>query len=457
MARARKLASGSVTGAGKAWGRRFRRVADLWPLTLLGLLVVAAAGAALKWLAYARLDLVQLVVGYGALGLGALAVLAVLIGATALKVATRGRGASEVHELETGRAKPTGFSLAALRWLPLLQVRWEWELAGREVRVEHPRRHGRLHEEVTLFERGEVPGLVRRIVVQDAFGLARLGIRQRDATPLRVLPNTGALGRMPVLRSFAGGDEQPHPMGLEDGDRVELRRYVPGDPARFIHWKVFGRTRKLVVRMPERALSRARRVVAYLVAGPDDDASAGAARVAVETGALGGDWVFSAEPSEADARTTHEALELIVRSVEGRETGARGLTSFLERAERGGPATVVVFVPPRPGDWLGRVVSVARARRGRMRAVIAVDALASGQAPPWWRRMLVRADPTTGVPLPEVDTVLRALAGAGCEVVLVDRPSGRLLGDSHRAAVAAAAGGGHGGGRAPKNGKRHAA
>ena len=52
---------------------------------------------------------------------------------------------------------------------------------------------------------------------------------------------------------------------LEDGDRIELRRYVPGDSARFIHWKVFGRTRKLMVRVPERALSRARRTVGVLV------------------------------------------------------------------------------------------------------------------------------------------------------------------------------------------------
>ena len=85
--------------------------------------------------------------------------------------------------------------------------------------------------------------------------------------PIEVLPHLGGIRRLPVLTSLTGGEEFPHPMGLEDGDRVELRRYVPGDSARFIHWKVFGRTRKLMVRVPERALSRARRTVAYLVAG----------------------------------------------------------------------------------------------------------------------------------------------------------------------------------------------
>ncbi|MFW6023271.1 MAG: DUF58 domain-containing protein, partial [Myxococcota bacterium] len=298
----------------------------------------------------------------------------------------------------------------------------------------------------------------RRIVVQDAFGLARLAVRQRDPLALRVVPDVGALGQMPVLQSFAGGEEHPHPMGLEDGDRIELRRYVPGDPARFIHWKVFGRTRRLVVRMPERALSRARRVVAYLVAGGDDDATAGAARVATQTGALGADWTFAADGTDGEVRTPVEALEVIVRSVKARAEGAAGLRHFLDRAERQGPAAVVVFAPPVPGAWLDRVVASARARRGRMRAVIAVDGLRPGGPGPWWRRLLVAARSEAGASLLELEQVVRALEGAGCEVVLLDRPTGKRLGAAHRAAVAARAqGGGREPRRAPRMHERHAA
>ena len=132
----------------------------------------------------------------------------------------------------------------------------------------------------TVAERGRLRGagdasasraftrsVIRRVVVQDAFGLSRIAFQHRQPGPIEVLPHLGGIRRLPVLTSLTGGEEYPHPMGLEDGDRVELRRYVPGDSARFIHWKVFGRTRKLMVRMPERALSRARRTVAYLVAG----------------------------------------------------------------------------------------------------------------------------------------------------------------------------------------------
>ena len=128
-------------------------------------------------------------------------------------------------------------------------------------------------------------------------GLARFGLYHEDPSALTVVPHAGGLSQMPLLISMSGGDEIPHPMGVADGDRVELRRYAPGDPARFIHWKAFSRTRKLMVRVPERALSRARRVVAYQVAGPDDEASAAAAKVAAESGSLGGEWIFGADGS----------------------------------------------------------------------------------------------------------------------------------------------------------------
>ena len=88
-------------------------------------------------------------------------------------------------------------------------------------------------------------------------------------------------------------------MGLEDGDRLELRRYTAGDPVRFMHWKVLSRTRKLMVRTPERALSVARRMAAFLIAGERDDASAAAARLALERRLLGSDWLFGTDDAPA--------------------------------------------------------------------------------------------------------------------------------------------------------------
>jgi len=422
--------------AAKSVLRVLRRVADWFPLTWLGIFVLLGAWGALEWLAFPELDLVWLVVGFAAVGLVAAAVLSVLVGAVALKIATRSSRTEEPERtaMDTQRINPTGFSSPTFWFLPLVQVDWTWELPV-QAEVAISRVRWRLRESVKLEERGHVDRVRRRIVVQDAFGLARLAIRQSDPLRLTVFPHAGKLGETPMLVSVSGGDERPHPMGVEDGDRVELRRYAPGDPARFINWKVFGRTRKLMVRKPERALSPSRRTVAYLVAGPDDDASAAAARVCVESGVFGAEWSFSADGATKDTDRVDEAVEMIVGSGAARGEGGHGLEPFLRRSERAGPAAAVLFVPPRPGPWLEYVVRATRPRAVRTRVVVTTDGIDSRSATPLWRRLLTLPESSEGTPTEQLEAVLKALAATRVEIIVLDRKSGKRLGERHRAAM----------------------
>ncbi|MFK7987866.1 MAG: DUF58 domain-containing protein [Sandaracinaceae bacterium] len=421
-----------------ARGRRVaRRVADWFPLTPLGLLVLGGAGAALQYIAYPSLDLVWLVVGFAAVGLVVTALLAVVIGTVWAKLATRGAPHPDVERrvMETGRSLPTGFVAPSLHFLPLVQLRWTWESPeGAEVTRE--RRGLRIRERVRLQQRGKVTGIRRRLEVRDAFGLASLAIRADDPEELTVLPHVGRLAETPLLISFAGGDDRPHPMGLDDGDRVELRRYVAGDPARFIHWKVFGRTGKLMVRVPERALSPARRTALYMVAGEGDEASAAAARVAVEAELFGAEWTFSADGADGDADRADAALEMIVRS-KNASSGGAGFEGFLQRAERGGPASVIVFVPPRPGPWIARVLATTARRAARTRFVIATDGVDRSPPLPRWRRWLAFVSAPKGTPARDLDAVRKALAGSRAEVVVIDRVGGRRLGKRAQEAMRA--------------------
>jgi uncharacterized protein (DUF58 family) len=419
--------------------RLLRRTADLFPLTVLGMLVALAAAAVLWIFAYGAMDLVLLVVGYGALGLLGVALLTVLVTAAFVRVRLRaGARAAEGETLsmETDRVASTPVRLPSLRFVPLVRLRWGW-VEPQEVRVVPERRGGDLHEAVIPSSRGRSEAIERRVVVEDVFGLTRVGLWARARAELQVLPHAGGLRRLPVLTSMAGGDELPHPLGLDDGDRVELRRYAPGDPARFIHWKVFGRTRRLMVRVPERALSRARRVVAYLVAGPGDEASAGAARVAVESGALGQDWTFGADrpagaPAVRDASDIAEARELIVRSASARAEGGKGLSPFLGRADRAGPAAVVLFLPPEPGPWLEPVAAAIRRRAGGVHAVIGVDGLRRSKPQGWLARLLLRrSEPVAGHELAALRDVVRRLSDLRCRVSVFDRTTGRQLGEGH--------------------------
>jgi hypothetical protein len=413
--------------------RAVGRGLDLFPATPLGLAVGAVAAFALLRFGRDQLDLVLLVASLFSLFLVGLALLFVIVTAIVVKARHRPPPLAAGRELETGRFAPTGFRPIAPRYLPLVELGHSWAAPlGVETRVLG---HGkRAAEEALASRRGEHSKIVRRVVVRDVFGLASLAIRVREETPTRFLPHMGALARLPVLSSLARGEDHPHPMGLEDGDRVELRRYAPGDPARFIHWKVYGRTRRLMVRVPERALAPARRTAAFLISAEGDEASAGAARVAVRTGALGDDFRFAADGSPTPVSSPEAATLAIVRSADHRSESGRGLAGFIAAVERDGPVSLLVFGPPLPGEWVARVVDAARRRRGPVRAVIGVDGVAGTSAKrPLYRRLLLREAAPPGVPRQALDEVLRALAAAGVETWVVDRVTGRVVTHGGRA------------------------
>jgi uncharacterized protein (DUF58 family) len=421
-------------------GTFLRRLADLFPWTPLGLLVGGLSALALWHFAYGKLDLVVLVLGYGAAALVALATAFTLSATLGVKWVLRRRrvAASEARELafETARFIPTDFLMPSFRFVPLVRLRWSWESPA-DFDVTSEPELGRARERVRTRARGEHRGVSRRVVIEDVFGLTRLAVRARDPeVRLEVSPHAGKLGRLPRLLAFSGGSDWPHPMGVDEGDRMELRRYAPGDPARFIHWKIFGRTRKLVVRMPERALERAERTVAYLVTGAHDEASAAAARVAIDGGALGDDWSFCTDGAGSTGRVL-EARAAIVRSAAHRATGGAGLERFVREEERRGPVSLVVFAPAAPGPWLERVLPTLTVRRGRARIVIGVDGLASEGAPSLLKRALMRRRAPDATPSEGLDAVLAALASARADVVIVDRESGRVLTDAHRRAASA--------------------
>jgi hypothetical protein len=102
---------------------------------------------------------------------------------------------------------------------------------------------------------------------------------------------------------------------------------------------------------------------------------------------------------------------------------------FLAEVDPAGPASLVVFAPPVMGAWLDEMRSVTSRRYGRVRVVIAVDAVhdPDGQSP--WRRWLLTPVGVSGIERGDLERVGRALGQLRCEVVIIDRVSGRVLGD----------------------------
>ncbi|MFO0607229.1 MAG: DUF58 domain-containing protein [Polyangiales bacterium] len=421
------------------------RAIDLFPVTPLGLLALAGSAFALFAYGLRRVDLVLLMMGGVGLALGALCLLAVVGAAVGLYLSLRKRGGGDTLRLECGFPARTGFSTSTLWFVPLVKVAWTWESPEATVKLVTLRR--RHHEEVTPTRRGLHERIVRRFEVGDAFGLMRVAFRVTEERPARFAPSVGALRQMHVVRSVAGGDSLSHPAGPPEGERADMRHYAPGDPIKYVLWKVFARTRQLVVRTPERAISPVRQTVAYLVAGEGDEPAAGAARVAVDSGALGSEWVLGADGNDVVAKSAAQAMEVLAKSAHASDAqhGA-GLSHFLATATPGGAAgRAVVFVPAVPGPWLDRVAAAVRARSSPNQAaspvefVVCADGVSRKPPPTWLARFALREESERGpVPAAQLMKVVSALAASRSRVLIVDRVAGRVYADGHQRALEAA-------------------
>jgi hypothetical protein len=420
---------------------------DLFPLTALGVLIAAGSVLALVSYGVRRIDLVVLVMGVVGAALAALAVLVVVATALGLYLSLRNRAADDTLRLECGYAARTGFSLPSLWYVPFVKLRWSWVTPEATVNPVSLRR--RLHEEVTPQRRGIYDDVQRRIEVSDAFGLTRVAFKVRERRAVRFAPSVGALKNMHVVRSVAGGDNLSHPAGPPEGERADMRHYAPGDPIKFVLWKVFARSRVLVVRTPERAISPVRQTVAYLVTGEGDEAAAGAARVAVDSGALGSDWVLGSDLDEGYARAHAQAMELLAKSA--RATPAQqgsGLSRFLDTATPGGAVgRAVVFVPAVRGPWLDRVLAAVRARSSPNQTVapvefvVCADGISRRPKPSWLARVALdhrRGAHDGAVAYDELMSVVATLSAARARVLIVDRVAGRVFAEGTQRVMEAA-------------------
>ncbi len=392
----------------------------------------------LAYLGFARprLDYVLQLVALLASGLTLLALLSVIPGALlvrraalkGLKGLDRGR-----FELEAERGYAVGLELPRWRFLPLLEVSWTLEDAP-GLRLQLETQGGNFVEHIEGRERASSESLTRRFVVEDAFGLARLDFAITDPRPVRVRPFVGRLSGVPMLRAHASGEDVPYPMGEAVGDRVDMRRYVAGDPLRLLLWKVYARTGELMVRTPERAVSPALRILGYLPATTWDEPAAAAARVALESGIFGRQWSFFADGALRPTERSEEAQAMIVASRAARDSEqgeGRGLDRLLAEHRDADRVRLVLFVPARPGPWLDAVAAGLRRFPGAKSAVVVSDGLEREDEPKRRLAWLRAPDPD---PAPRwlatsegLERVVGTLAALGTEIVVLDRVTGKSL------------------------------
>lgn len=408
---------------------RIAQLTGLFPVTATGFTALFASGLALVVLGMQRVDRVLIVTGMAGALLFLLTLVLTVVGAL---VIARRVGATEPEpvQLLAGALGPTGFSVTVPFWLPLVDVRWT--VTEPAVAVRLVQRGRSTHEHWIPVRRGLPDHVVRWFTVGDAFGLCAIRFRVERPLDARILPAEGSLRRVEVVQGLASGDQIAHPEGRPEGDLQDMRQYGAGDPIRYVLWKVFAKSRTLVVRKPERALSPVTRTAAYLVTSEHDQAAAGTAKTAIECGALGREWVFGADGTTDVARTRQEALPLLLASAQHPvNAGGSGLRTFLDSADS--PRRIVVFAPARPGPWVEALLSFATTTR--LEVVLCADQIEPARKRLDVRRLVLVPEAPEGFGQVVVDratlvALCTRLAGVG-ELRVVDRKAGVVYAGAH--------------------------
>lgn len=333
--------------------------------------------------------------------------------------------------VDVGDPHETGLWISRLRWWPLVQVELRWA-APERVAVSLVGEGALAAERVVFGERGKADEVERVVTLADLFGLARISFRRRWAAHLVVRPAVTVVDLAAAIR-HAAGDGHAHPAGEVEGDLVEMRRYSPGDPMRMILWKAYARSRRLLVRMPERAVAPQPSTVAYFVAGAGDEPSASVARTFVEAGLLGPDFAFGADGAERPATTPAEAIDAIIESVRFRGEGGAGLAAFAGAVSRERLGRCILFVPGEPGPWQQPLAAFVRGLPAPPVVIASADGVFAPPRSGWGARVkswLRQPVPMAGADLRALPRLYDALRALDAPVKVVHRSGGRVLAES---------------------------
>ena len=376
---------------------QLRNLLGLFPLTLQGSIILVVAASALSVFGYGAMDLVVF-----ALAICALVILvfclfcAVVCGILVQRQVYReqdreqesGKDLRQRIRAEAGFPNESGFRLTELKWLPLIRLSWEVDYPDHmHTRV----RHGtdrQLIEEIIPERRCLAQELRRRFTVADVLGLCRYSWHQSQQAECWVLPRIHSLKALPLLRSLTAEDGIPNPSGEPEGDRMEIRRYAPGDSVRNIMWKTYARTRQLNVRLPERSVMHSQRTLAYLLSSPRDEAAAAVARMALEGGALGEEWQFGADGSDEPCSELQPALRAVARSRALRGQHPYGLDDFLARTNAHRGVHCILFAAAERASWLPLLRQTVASVSSQVSLVLATDGVDEEARRPFWQTLL---------------------------------------------------------------------
>ena len=378
-----------------------KRLIALFPLTLQGLITLLLTAYALRVYGYGSMDLIVFSLTICALSILLFSLFCSVISgiliqrrvrASLNQLANNIESNIEPIKAEAGYPNETGFVLPALNYFPLVKLSWQVvypDFLETRIRVATD---GKLSDKIVPEKRCKTEQLTRLFTVSDVLGFCRYSWQQEQQVSCTALPKINTVKPLPLLRSLTAEDGIPNPSGDPDGDRMEIRPYVPGDSVRNIMWKVYARNRQLNVRLAEKSVFHSNRTVAYLLSSDGDEAAAAIARVALETAALGDDWAFSADGCETATSTLPDALDAIAKSRAINKKLDYGLDNFLAHSSAQAGTHCIVFAAAEFAPWYEQIKKTISRFPGRFSLVLATDGFKETEQAKLWQHLLLQDD-----------------------------------------------------------------
>lgn len=394
------------------------------PLTFRSILLIPL----LIWLrqsyGIARTDFVLLVLSEGGIFLIAFSIFIVTLAALFLRFRTK-KGSGESYQIATEQEFQTEFKICKIDWIPFITIELNWK-APKGVQASLRSSRGILSEEIIPSERGIEDKIIRQLKIVDLFGLARIRFEESENRKIKIFPALLNLQLKPVFKQLGGGDFISHPLGEAVGDRADLRRYVRGDPLKHILWKIYARTRKLMVREVERSISPEHKIFIYFIASPKDNIAASVTRTALEKGEFGSNFVFLADGGKSPTSDPQEAVEQLIHSIHARNQSAQKLKYFLDHAQAEAVSSCFVFASADSLEWSSILLSSAKSHPIQIKLILAAEDGSLFRPENFFQRLIFDAHSRQGKNLKKYEKESEKWMREGVLVNWVERVSGKV-------------------------------
>lgn len=319
----------------------------------------------------------------------------------------------------------TNFKIKRLFFTPSIEAQVFWKQPA-NVFVTLTRKRGYYHESIVAKKRIEAQSITRQVRYRDLLGLVKFYFEFKTPQKIWIRPAAIKSPSPDTLKLFSVGDEFSHPEGAPVGDFVEMRRYTHGDPVKRILWKSYAKTRKLLVRTEEKAISQRKKTYAYLITGNQDEPAAQTAWMALEKDLLGMDFVFATDGTHTPTKNKEEAFKLVVSSSNA-TVPANNLDEFFNTETDANKSNCLIFASADKKNWVKAIYQLGPHFVKNLQVILSMDQFLIKAKTTSLKKWIVEVNEENQKQTFTTKEIYRDLKKHGVHVIVFDKTAGKVV------------------------------